>query len=80
MKGTKNYAALSDPARNSQFSRKWAEPQHVGKVAQVAADDIVRQAISHHLAQAADLDGREAEVASAPHDAPPGSARPKETP
>ena len=63
MKGTKNYAALSDPARNSQFGRRWNEPLHVGEVAQTVAGDIGRQAISHHLAQAADLEGPEAEAA-----------------
>ena len=63
MRSTKDFASMSNPSRNGQFSRCWAEPQHVGKVAQAATDDIGRQAISHHLAQAADLDGPEAEAA-----------------
>ncbi len=28
MTATKNYAALSDPARNSQFGRNWTDPSH----------------------------------------------------
>ena len=28
MTATKNYAALSDPDRNSQFGRRWTEPPH----------------------------------------------------
>ena len=63
MRGTRDFASMSNPSRNGQFSRRWAEPQHVGKVAEAVADDIGRQAISHHLAQAADLEGPEAEAA-----------------
>ena len=63
MRGARNFAGMSDPARNSQFGRRWAEPRHVGKVAKVLAQDIGRQAISHHLTQAADLEGPEAEAA-----------------
>ena len=63
MRSAKNYASMSNPSRNGQFSRRWAEPLHVGKVAKAVADDIGRQAISHHLAQAADLEGPEAEAA-----------------
>ena len=63
MRATKNYAALSDPTRNSQFGRQWIEPQRVGPIAKALAEDIGRQAISHHLAQAVNLDGPEAEAA-----------------
>lgn len=63
MRGARDFASMSNPTRNGQFSRRWTEPQHVGRVAKAAAEDIGRQAISHHLAQAANLDGLEAEVA-----------------
>ncbi len=63
MKGGRDFASMSNPSRNGQFSRRWTEPQHVGPVAKAVAEDIGRQAISHHLAQAADLDGAEAEAA-----------------
>ena len=63
MKGARDFAGMSDPFHNGQFSRRWTEPQHVGEVAQAVAEDIGRQAITHHLAQAADLEGSEAEVA-----------------
>ena len=63
MRSAKNYASMSNPSHNGQFSRRWTEPQHVGGVAQAVAEDIGRQAISHHLAQAADLEGPEAEAA-----------------
>ena len=59
----RDYASMSNPSHNRQFSRRWAEPQHVGKVSQAATEDIGRRAISHHLAQAASLEGPEAEVA-----------------
>ena len=60
MRNGHNYAAQADPARNRHFSRTWTEPQHVGRV---LAQDIGRRAISHHLAQAADFEGPEAEAA-----------------
>ncbi len=63
MKGARNFAGMSDPARNSQFGRRWTEPRRVGEIAELLAEDIGRQAISHHLAQAANLEGSEAEVA-----------------
>ena len=63
MRGGRDFASMSNPSRNGQFSRRWTEPQHVGEVAQAVADDIGRQAISHHLAQAAKLEGPEAEAA-----------------
>ena len=66
----RDYAALSDPAdRNPQFRRRWSEPAHVddfrsnGEVAATVADNTVRKAIAHHLAQAAALQGQEAMVA-----------------
>ena len=62
MRGARDFASMSNPSRNGQFSRRWTEPQHVGKAAKAAAEDIGRQAISRHLAQAADLEGLEAEV------------------
>ena len=63
MKNGLDFAAQSDPAHNRQFGRRWTEPRHIVQVAQMVADDIGRQAISHHLAQAADLEGPEAEAA-----------------
>ena len=63
MRGGRNFASMSNPSRNRQFSRRWTELQHVGPIAKAKAEDIGRQAISHHLAQAADLDGAEAEAA-----------------
>ena len=64
MRGARDFASMSNLSRNGQFSRRWTEPQHVGKAAKAVADDIGRRAIiSHHLAQAADLEGLEAEVA-----------------
>ena len=63
MKPGRDYAGMSDPGHNGQFSRRWTEPQHIGPIAKAKAEDIGRQAISHHLAQAADLDGLEAEAA-----------------
>ena len=66
----KNYAALSDPGRNPQFRRRWSEPtqvdgfQAIGKVAATVVEDTGRQAIAHHLTQAAALEGQEAKVAS----------------
>ncbi len=63
MKGTRDFASMSNPSHNGQFSRQWVEPQHVGPIAKAKTDDLGRQAISHHLAQAAELEGPEAEVA-----------------
>ncbi len=28
MKGAKNFASMSDPSHNGQFSRQWSEPQY----------------------------------------------------
>ncbi len=63
MRGGRDFASMSNPSRNGQFSRRWTEPQHVGPIAKAQAEDIGRQAITHHLAQAADLEGPEAEAA-----------------
>ncbi len=63
MRGTRNFASMSNPSRNGQFSRRWTEPQQVGPIAKAKAEDTGRQAITRHLAQAADLDGAEAEAA-----------------
>ncbi len=63
MRGTRDFASMSNPSRNGQFSRRWIEPQHVSPITKAKAEDIGRQAISHHLAQAADLEGPEAEAA-----------------
>ena len=63
MRGTRNFAGMSDPAHNRQFGRRWTEPRHAGKIAKTVAEDIGRRAIHHHLAQAADLEGPEAEAA-----------------
>ncbi len=65
----RDFAALSDPDRNSQFRRRWSEPAHadgfrlIGEVAATVTDDTGRRAIAHHLAQAAALQGQEAKVA-----------------
>ncbi len=63
MRSTRDFASMSNPSRNGQFSRRWTELQHVGPIAKAKADDLGRQAISHQLAQAAELEGPEAEVA-----------------
>ena len=63
MRGGRNYAAQGDPSHNPQFGRRWTEPQHIAEIAKTPAEDTGRQAISHHLAQAAKLDGPEAEAA-----------------
>ncbi len=63
MKGGRDFASMINPSHNGQFSRRWTEPQHVGPIAKAKAEDIGRQAINHHLAQAADLEGPEAEAA-----------------
>ncbi len=63
MRGGRDFASMSNPSDNGQFSRRWTEPQHVGPIAKAKAEDIGRQAINHHLVQAADLDGAEAEAA-----------------
>ncbi len=65
----RDFAALSDPDRNSQFRRRWSEPAHadgfrlIGKVAATVAEDTGRRAMAHHLAQATALEGQEAKVA-----------------
>ncbi len=63
MTRARDFAAQSDPDCNPQFGRRWTEPQHVGPVAKAKAEDIGRHAITHHLAQAAELEGPEAEAA-----------------
>ena len=63
MRNGRDFASQSDPSRNPHFGCRWTEPRHVGKVAMTMAEDIGRQTISHHLAQAADLEGPEAEAA-----------------
>ena len=63
MRPGRDFASMSNPSRNGQFSRRWSEPQHIGRIAKAKAEDIGRQAITRHLAQAADLDGAEAEAA-----------------
>ena len=49
-----NYAAMSDPARNPQFRRRWAEPLHyeefrsIGEVAaEIVADLKFRRHVEH---------------------------------
>ena len=67
--GMKHYAAMSDPAANPNFRRRWSEPPRVdsfksiGVVAATVAENTGRQAIAHHLTQAAALQGPEATVA-----------------
>ncbi len=63
MRGARDFASMGNPSSNGQFSRRWTEPQRVGPIAKAKAEDIGRRAISHHLAQAADLDGAEPEAA-----------------
>ena len=59
MKGTKNYASLSDPARNSQFGRRWVEPHHVADVAHKVMLDTAVRAVGHWLQQADTLKGKD---------------------
>ncbi len=64
----KDYAAMSDPAANPNFRRRWSEPstcdgfQAIGEVTKSLAEDTGRRAIAHHLAQAAALQGQEAKA------------------
>lgn len=53
----RDYAAMTDPARNPHFSRRWGEPTHIHKIAKVVVDRVARQAIRHWLHQAESLDG-----------------------
>ena len=38
MRGTRNFAGMSDPAHNRQFGRRWTEPRHAGKIAKTVAE------------------------------------------
>ncbi len=66
MRGTKNFAGMSDPARNPQFGRRWqAESsdseglQAIGKVAHKVMVNTAVQAVEHWLQQADALKGKD---------------------
>ena len=66
MRGTKNFADMSDPARNSQFGRRWQEEssdseglQAIGKVAHKVMVNTAVQAVEHWLQQADALKGKD---------------------
>ena len=66
MRGTKNFAGMSDPDRNSQFGRRWQEEpsdseglQVIGKVAHKVMIDTAVQAVEHWLQQADALKGED---------------------
>ena len=51
------YYAMSDPALNPNFGRRWGEPDRLGDVTSRAVDQIARQTIKSRLRQAQALDG-----------------------
>ncbi len=66
MRSTKNFAGMSDPARNSQFGRRWQEEssdseglQAIGKVAHKVMVNTAVQAVEHWLRQADALKGKD---------------------
>ena len=61
----RHYAAMSDPAANPNFRRRWSEPPHVddfksiGEVAATVADEMAHRAARHWLEQADHAEGEE---------------------
>ena len=63
-----DYSAMSDPARNPQFQRRWSEPPQegprlLGEIVAEVVEEIDRQAVAYWLSQAANLEGEEARKA-----------------
>ena len=61
---SRDYAAMSDPARNTQFNRTWTEPSReglrpVGKVATSAVNNTAARAVARWLQRADQLDGQD---------------------
>ena len=67
MMGGRDYAAMSDPGRNRNFTRRWSEPanpvQSIGTICAGIENEVARQAIRHWLRQAATLDGNARQIA-----------------